>query len=141
MTVRDYVPYFMPECPPRAWGFRRSIEHRISNIECSMGKDEKAKIRVPCSAKEVCFSFEVGRWMFDVRRSFVMKNKAWGLIRFIRFLKKIGHGPQGAGSFILPQVVFQFGPFSAFYDRLLRQGDPALLIYFNNFHFHFSPFF
>jgi len=32
-----------------------NIEHRTSNLECSMGKDEKAKIRVPCSAKEVCF--------------------------------------------------------------------------------------
>jgi hypothetical protein len=35
-----------------------------------MGKDEEKRIGTPCSTREVCFSFEVGRSMFDVRRSF-----------------------------------------------------------------------
>jgi hypothetical protein len=38
-----------------------------------MGKEEETEIGVPCSAREVCFSFEVGRSMFDVRRSFNTK--------------------------------------------------------------------
>jgi hypothetical protein len=46
-----------------------NIEHRTPNIECLMGKDEETGIGVPCSAIAVCFSFEVGRSMFDVRRS------------------------------------------------------------------------
>jgi hypothetical protein len=48
----------------------RKVEHRTSNIECLMGKNEEKEIGAPCSAMEVCFSFEVGRSMFDVQRSF-----------------------------------------------------------------------
>jgi hypothetical protein len=35
-----------------------------------MGKDEETEIGIPCSAMEVCFSFDVGRSMFNVGRSF-----------------------------------------------------------------------
>ena len=34
-----------------------------------MGKDEETEIAVVCSVLDVCFSFDVGRSMFDVRRS------------------------------------------------------------------------
>jgi hypothetical protein len=34
-----------------------------------MGKDEEIEIGVECSVLEVSFSFDVGRSMFDVRRS------------------------------------------------------------------------
>jgi hypothetical protein len=37
---------------------KMNIEHPTSNIECLMGK------------ADVSFSFDVGRWMFDVGRSF-----------------------------------------------------------------------
>jgi hypothetical protein len=42
----------------------------FSNIEGLLGKDEETEIGASCSAMEVCFSSEVGRSMFDVRRSF-----------------------------------------------------------------------
>jgi hypothetical protein len=34
-----------------------------------MGKDEETETGVKCSVMEVCFSFDVGRWTFDVGRS------------------------------------------------------------------------
>jgi hypothetical protein len=34
-----------------------------------MGKDEETEIGVECSVLKVSFSFDVGRSMFDVRRS------------------------------------------------------------------------
>ena len=34
-----------------------------------MGKDEETEIGVECSVSNVYFSFDVGRSMFDVRRS------------------------------------------------------------------------
>ena len=34
-----------------------------------MGKDEETEIAVECSLLDVCFSFDVGRSMFDVGRS------------------------------------------------------------------------
>jgi hypothetical protein len=34
-----------------------------------MGKDEETEIDVECPVLDVCFSFDVGRWMFDVRLS------------------------------------------------------------------------
>jgi hypothetical protein len=34
-----------------------------------MGKDEETEKGVECSVLDVCFSFDVGRWTFDVRRS------------------------------------------------------------------------
>ena len=46
-----------------------NVEHRTFNIEGLMGKDEEKRIGIPCLTREVCFSFEVGRSMFDVRRS------------------------------------------------------------------------
>jgi hypothetical protein len=46
-----------------------NIEHRTSNIECLMGKDEETEIGVECSILDFCFSFDVGRSMFDVGRS------------------------------------------------------------------------
>jgi hypothetical protein len=47
-----------------------NVEHRTSNIEGLMGNAEETEIAAPCSTMEVCFSFEVGRSMFNVRRSF-----------------------------------------------------------------------
>ncbi len=44
-------------------------EHRTSNIECWMGKDEETEIGVECSVLAVSFSFDVGRSMFDVHLS------------------------------------------------------------------------
>jgi hypothetical protein len=51
-----------------------NIEHRTSNIECLMEKDEATGIGAKFSAVEVCFSFEVGRSMFNVRCSLVLAN-------------------------------------------------------------------
>ena len=51
-----------------------NIEHRTSNIECLMGKDEEMGIDAKFSEIEVCFSFEVGRSMFNVRCSLVLAN-------------------------------------------------------------------
>jgi len=34
-----------------------------------MGKDEETEIAVEFSVLDICFSFDVGRSMFDVRRS------------------------------------------------------------------------
>jgi len=50
-----------------------NIEHRTSNIECLMKRDEETEIGVPRSVIEVCLSFDVGRSMFDVRCSFYSK--------------------------------------------------------------------
>jgi len=52
-----------------------NVEHRTSNIECLMGREEETETGVPGSALEVCFSFEVGRSMFNVRRSFNTKDE------------------------------------------------------------------
>jgi hypothetical protein len=35
-----------------------------------MEKDEETETGIECSVMEVCFSFDVERWTFDVRRSF-----------------------------------------------------------------------
>ena len=48
---------------------KMNIEHRTSNIEHRMGKDEEIEIAVVCSVLDICFSFDVGRSMLDVRRS------------------------------------------------------------------------
>jgi len=40
-----------------------------------MGREEETETGVPGSALEVCFSFEVGRSMFNVRRSFNTKDE------------------------------------------------------------------
>jgi hypothetical protein len=45
-----------------------------------MEKDKETEIGAPSSAMEFCLSFEVGRSMFDVRRSFSMKIKSWVVI-------------------------------------------------------------
>jgi hypothetical protein len=46
-----------------------NVEHRTPNIDGLMEKDEETEKGDPCSAMKVCFSFEVGRSMFYVRRS------------------------------------------------------------------------
>ena len=48
---------------------KKNVQHRTSNTECLMGKDEETEIAVKCSVLDACFSFDVGRSMFHVRRS------------------------------------------------------------------------
>ena len=43
---------------------KMNIEHRTSNIECRMRKDEETEIAVECSVLDIRFSFDVGRSMF-----------------------------------------------------------------------------
>jgi hypothetical protein len=45
-----------------------NVEHRTSNIECLMGKDEETVIGSPCSAMGVFFDSRLGvrSSMFDV---------------------------------------------------------------------------
>ncbi len=49
-----------------------NVQHRTLNIEFLMEKDEETEIAVECSLWVVCFSFDVGRSMFDVGRSGVI---------------------------------------------------------------------
>ena len=44
-----------------------------------MGKDEETEISVECSVLDVCFSFDVGRSMFDVGRS-SLETSPYGII-------------------------------------------------------------
>jgi hypothetical protein len=48
---------------------KMNIEHRTSNVERRMEKDEEPGIGDLCSVLDVCFSFDVERSMFDVGRS------------------------------------------------------------------------
>ncbi len=46
-------------------------EHRTSNVQHRIlnGKEKETEIDIECSVYVVSFSFDVGRWKFDVRRS------------------------------------------------------------------------
>jgi hypothetical protein len=52
-------------------GARLKDERRTSNVQHRMmnEKDKENETDVKCLELEVCFSFDVGRWTFDVRRS------------------------------------------------------------------------
>jgi hypothetical protein len=43
-----------------------------------MGKDEKKELSVECSVLDVCFSFDVGRSMFDVGPARNALKPVWG---------------------------------------------------------------
>ena len=52
-----------------------------------MGKDEETEIDVECSVLDVCFLFDVGSSMFDVRRSsFNLKSSPIKTNREVRTL-------------------------------------------------------
>ncbi len=51
-------------------GIEGVIEKKLTfNTECLMEKDEETEVAVNCSLLAVCFSFDVGRSMFDVHLS------------------------------------------------------------------------
>jgi hypothetical protein len=59
--------------PPKATLFVLTIDSIpviFFSIEGLMGKEEETEIGAPRSAREACSSFDVGRSMFDVGRSF-----------------------------------------------------------------------
>jgi hypothetical protein len=62
-------------------------EHRTSNIEWIMGKDEETEDRCSLFGIGSLFSFEVGRSMFDVGRSVCKRNSA--PLRHSRLINKV----------------------------------------------------